>query len=161
MFRSATLQTRTPAKLVLAMALGIAALTMMASAQAQDRVAQQIKLRQSAYTVLGAQVGPMGAMVSGRAPFDAAAFQTAATRAAFMATVVPDVFPAGSVGANSKAKPEIWQNKADFDKLMADLGSRTAALAEAAKSGNLDTIRPAFAAAAAACKACHDKYRLE
>ena len=48
---------------------------------AQDaRVAGQVKLRQSAYTVLGAQMGIMAGMVQGRAPYDAKAFQVAADR---------------------------------------------------------------------------------
>ena len=127
---------------------------------AQDaRVAGQVKLRQSAYTVLGAQMGIMAGMVQGRAPYDAKAFQVAADRAAFMATVVPDVFPAGSMNPSSKAKAELWNNAAEFQKLMKDMQTRTAALVTAAKSGNLETIKPAFGATGASCKACHDAFR--
>lgn len=128
---------------------------------AQDaRVAAQVKLRQSAYTVLGAQMGAMGAMASGRAPYDAAAFRLAAERAAFMATIVSDTFPAGST-ANSKAKPELWQQQADFQKLMKDMQAKTAALATAAKGSDLEAIKPVFGAAGASCKACHDKYKMD
>ena len=77
-------------------ALALIGLLLPSVSAAQDRTAQQIKLRQSVYTVLGAQVTMMGAMASGRAPFDAASFKTAAQRAAFMASIAPDVFPAGS-----------------------------------------------------------------
>lgn len=132
-----------------------------ATTLAQDaRVAAQVKLRQSAYTVLGAQMGAMGAMASGRAPYDAAAFRLAAERAAFMATIVSDTFPAGST-ANSKAKPELWQQQADFQKLMKDMQAKTAALATAAKGSDLEAIKPAFGAAGASCKACHDKYKMD
>ena len=153
---------RAPRLIATVSALAVLALTAMPStASAQDRAAQQTKLRQSVFTVLGAQVTPMGAMASGRAPYDAAAFELAAQRAAFMATITPDMFAAGSVASNSKAKPEIWRNKADFDKLMADLVDKSAALSQAAKSGSLETVRPAFAALAGTCKACHDKYKLD
>jgi cytochrome c556 len=153
---------RAPRLIATVSALAVLALTAMPStASAQDRAAQQTKLRQSVFTVLGAQVTPMGAMASGRAPYDAAAFELAAQRAAFMATIAPDMFAAGSVASNSKAKPEIWRNKADFDKLMADLVDKSAALSQAAKSGSLETVRPAFAALAGTCKACHDKYKLD
>jgi cytochrome c556 len=74
-------------------ALALIGLLLPSVSAAQDRTAQQIKLRQSVYTVLGAQVTMMGAMASGRAPFDAASFKTAAQRAAFMASIAPDVFP--------------------------------------------------------------------
>jgi hypothetical protein len=36
-----------------------------------------------------------------------------------------------------------------------------AMLRMAAKSNNLDTIKPAFGAAAGTCKACHDKYKAD
>lgn len=141
--------------------VSIALLALPASAFAQDaRVAAQVKLRQSAYTVLGAQMGAMGAMASGRAPYDAAAFRLAADRAAFMATIVSDTFPAGSA-ANSKAKADLWQQQADFQRLMKDMQGKTAALATAAKGNDLEAIKPAFGAAGASCKACHDKYKMD
>jgi len=132
-----------------------------APAFAQDaRVAQQIKLRQAAYTVLGAQMSQMGAMAAGRAPYDAAAFRVAAERAAFMATVVPDLFPAGSTGG--KVKAEYWQNAADVQRLMNDMKSKTAALsAAAAKGESFDALKPLFGAAGGTCKACHDKYKAD
>lgn len=150
---------RSLASLAVAALVGVA--LSPATGLAQDRAAQQTKLRQSVFTVVGAQVTQMGAMASGRVPYDAAAFQLAAERTAFMATIAPDVFAAGSAASNSKAKPDIWRNKADFDKLMADFGEKSAALAQAAKSGSFETVRPAFAAATGTCKACHDKYKLD
>lgn len=140
----------------------VALIGLAQTASAQDaRVAQQVKLRQAAYTVLGAQMGQMGAMASGRAPFEANAFRAAAERAAFVGNYVPELFPAGSVSASSKAKAEIWQQQADFQKLMKDMQAKTAALANVAKGGDLEAIKPAFGAAGATCKACHDKYKAD
>jgi len=137
----------------------VAALTVPAFAQ-DARVAQQVKLRQAAFTVLGAQMSQMGAMAAGRAPYDAKAFRLAAERAAFMGTIVPDLFPAGSAGG--KAKDELWQNSADFQKLMNDMKSKTAALsAAAAKGESFDALKPLFGAAGGSCKACHDKYKAD
>lgn len=151
----------TPWMASLSMAAMLGFVLSPSAAFGQDRAAQQTKLRQSVFTVVGAQVTQMGAMASGRVPYDAAAFQLAAERTAFMATIAPDVFAAGSAAGNSKAKPDIWRNKADFDTLMADFGNKSAALAQAARSGSLETVRPAFAAATGTCKACHDKYKLD
>ena len=65
-------------------------------ASAQDaRAAQQVKLRQSAYTVLGAQMGLMGAMASGKAPYDANTFRVAAERAS--AIVVERLSPSCAI----------------------------------------------------------------
>lgn len=128
---------------------------------AQDARAQQTKLRQSTFTVLAAQISPMGAMVQGRVPFDAEAFRTAADRAAVMAGIAAEMFPPNSIAQTSKAKPEIWRNQADFQRLMNDLREKTTQLSNTAKSGSLESIRPAFIAASSTCKACHDKYKLD
>ena len=158
-----TIQRRTRVlSTVTLVALGAAVAAAPLLAQNANRGAQQIKYRQSAYTILGAQMGIMGAMASGRAPYDAKAFQTAADRAAVLASIAAETFPAGSdTGAPTKAKPEIWAQQAEFQKLMKDLTDRSTALAQAARSNNLDTIKPAVGALGGTCKACHDKYKLD
>jgi cytochrome c556 len=45
--------------------------------------------------------------------------------------------------------------------MMSDLQSKTAALATAAKGGNVDAAKAALGAAGQTCKACHDKYKLD
>jgi len=131
-------------------------------ALAQDaQAAQQVKLRQSAYTVLGAQMGLMGAQASGRAPYDANTFRVAAERAAFIANYVPELFPTGSITPNSKAKAELWQQQGEFLRLMRDMRSKMATLATTARGSDLEVIKPAFAAVGASCKACHDKFKAD
>jgi cytochrome c556 len=61
----------------------------------------------------------------------------------------------------SIATPEIWRNEAEFGRMMSDLQSKTAALATAAKGGNVDAAKAALGAAGQTCKACHDKYKLD
>jgi len=103
----------------------------------------------------------MEAMASGRAPYDANAFRAAAERAALMANYVPELFPAGSITPSSKAKAELWQQTAEFQRLMRDMQSKAATLATIAKGGDLEAIKPAFGATGASCKACHDKYKAD
>jgi len=142
---------------------GTLALTLAGTALAQGSKEAEgaIKYRQSLYTVIYNNFGPMGAMASGKAPFDAAVFQRNAARVAFLSSIAPDVFPEVSKTGNTKAKPEIWANKAEFDKLMKDFGDKANSLALASKSGTLDGSKAAFGAAAGACKACHDKFKAE
>ncbi|MSR00319.1 MAG: cytochrome c [Gammaproteobacteria bacterium] len=149
-------------RIILAMSLICAASPALAQ---ESRAARQIKYRVAAYEVLGAQAAVMGGMSSGRIPYDAKAFQLAAERAAFMATVVPDLFPVGSdaasaPGVKTQAKPDIWQNLPDFEKLMKNLQLKSAALVVAAKAGNLESAKVGFDALRGACKACHDKYKV-
>ena len=156
-------RTSRPRAMITSAVVAVIAVAALGVAEAQqNRAAQQIKYRQAAYTILGTQFGIMGAMAQGRAPWDAKAFATAAERAAFIATVTPDPFPAGSEsGAPTKAKPEIWRNEAEFGRMMNDLQAKTAALATAAKGGNADAAKAALGAAGQTCKACHDKYKLD
>ncbi len=134
----------------------------VAQAQGSKDAEAAIKYRQSLYTVIGNNFGPLGAMATGKAPFDAALFQRNAARVAFLSTIAPEVFPAISrSGAPTKAKSQIWENKAEFDRLMKDFQDKTAALATASKSGTLDGVKAAFGAAGNACKACHDKFKAD
>lgn len=139
----------------------VLAATGIAQAQGSKEADAAIKYRKSVYTVVYNNFGPLGAMASGKAPFDAKVFQRNAERVAFLATIAPDVFPEVSKTGDTKAKPEIWANKAEFDKLMKDFQDKSAALATASKSGTLDGVKAAFGAAAGTCKACHDKFKVE
>jgi cytochrome c556 len=129
-------------------------------AQAPNPAEQQIKYRKALYVVMAGNFGPIYAMASGKAPYDAAALTQRSERVSFIAGILPEAFPAGSgTGAPTRALPEIWQQRAEFDKLMKDLGDRAAALVTAARTSDLKQIQPAVGALGDACKACHDKFR--
>jgi cytochrome c556 len=148
-------------RLALAAAVLFATTTLAPAVQAAgDPNAQAIKYRQSAYTVLAAQFGYMGAVVGGKMPYDAKAFQLRAERSVVMGQILPEVFPAGSdKGAPTEAKPEIWQQQVEFKKLLADTQDKLGALSKTAAGGNLEAIKPVFAAAAESCKTCHKKFK--
>ncbi len=66
--------------------------------------------------------------------------------------------PGSDAGAPTKAKPEIWKDKAKFDKLGKDLQVETAKLASAG-GGGLDALKGAVGATGKACSNCHDDFR--
>jgi cytochrome c556 len=68
-------------------------------------------------------------------------------------------FPEGSHTGQTRAKPEIWENKTDFDSKIGDLKEATMALKIAAVTGDKGKIMEAFKATGGACKACHDDYK--
>ncbi len=121
-----------------------------------------VKYRQSALSVMATHFGRIGAMVQGRAPFDAAAAAANAelvvtlSKLPFVAFV--DGTAAGTV-AGTKAKPEIWTERAKFDAAAAKMQEEVVKLNVAAKSGNLDQIKAAFGPVGQTCKACHDNFR--
>lgn len=74
-------------------------------------------------------------------------------------------FPEGTGPEIGKtgAKPDIWlaQNKADFASKLHNFQVAAKAFNFAAMSGDMSAARARFADLGGACKACHDKYRME
>ena len=147
--------------------LQLAAATVVGLATALPAAAQfqkpedAVKYRQSAMFVMGNHMGRLGAMAQGRVPFDAA---QAAANAEIVATLSKLPFvgfiegTSSNSGAKTKAKPEVWTERAKFDAGATRLQEETAKLSAAAKTGNLDQIRSAVGEVGKVCKGCHDTY---
>jgi cytochrome c556 len=95
-------------------------------------------------------------MVKGDSPFDAAQAKAAFNTWHENAKRIPTLFTAPPpAGAETRALPKIWENKADFE-------AKAAALAKAAsesKAGTLDELKASFPNVQKACGDCHDNYR--
>jgi cytochrome c556 len=143
---------------LLAAALSVAALVPL-TAQAQFAKSEDaIKYRQGAFTVLGAHFSRIGAMVSGRAPYDAAvAAENAAVVAAMGKLPFAAFGPGTDTGRDNRARPEIWRDAAKF-KAAADRMTDAVSKLPAAASDPA-ALKTAFGAAAASCKGCHDDFR--
>lgn len=111
--------------------------------------------------MIGAHFSRIGAMVNGKAPFDAKAAADNAAIAATLAALPFTAFGAGTDKGDTRAKPEIWAEKDKFDAGGRKMQEALAALNTAARGGNLDQIKAAFGEAGKTCKACHDNYRKE
>jgi len=123
---------------------------------------QALTYRKALYQVMVWNVRPMGAMAQDKLPFDAAEFALRAGRVAAITPMLAEAYPPESRDvANSKLKPAMWANRADFDAKLKDLVDRSAALAQVAKGGDPAKTKAAFFSMADTCKACHDKYKAE
>lgn len=142
-----------------------ALLAFVAAAQAMPASAQfakpedAIKYRKSALTVMAQHFGQVAGMASGKLAFDAKAAAENAAIAESVGKLPWTAFVAGSDKGDTRAKPEIWSEKAKFDDAAGKLQRELGKLALAARSGNLDSIKTAVSATGAACKACHDDFR--
>jgi len=138
-----------------------AALTLALPASAQfAKPEDAIKYRQSALFVLGQHFGRIGAMVNGKAPYDARAAQADAEVVAALAALPWAAFgPGTDKAAPTKAKPEVWSEHAKFEEHAQKLQAEAPKLLAAAKTGNLDQLKAAFGPTANSCKACHDNFR--
>jgi cytochrome c556 len=147
-------------KFVASLALAAAAVTLAVPAHAQfAKPEDAIKYRKSALTVMATHFGRVGAMASGRAPFDANAAAANAAIAESMSKLPWAAFVEGSGAGDTKAKAEIWSDNAKFKAAAEKMQGEMSKLAVAAKSGNLDTLKAAFGPVGATCKACHDDFR--
>jgi cytochrome c556 len=123
---------------------------------------QAIDARQAVYKLIGQSFGPLGRSASGQVPFDPSDAVKRADRLAFLATFLPDEFPDISQTGNTKARPEIWTDQADFAKRQKDLIDHTAKLAQVLHQddSNSDAFKAAVKDVGADCKGCHDNYRV-
>ena len=120
-----------------------------------------IKYRRAAFSVMASHFSRIGAMVHGRAPFDAKAAAENAELATLMAKLPYTAFGEGTDKGETKAKPEVWSESDKFKAGAIRMQEDMAKLNAAAKTGNLETIKAAFGPVGQSCKACHDNFRKE
>jgi cytochrome c556 len=140
-----------------AVALGAGA-SFQASAQAKPE--QLVKQRQSAMALIGWYFGPIGAMMRGDRPFDAAVVARNAGYIEVLSKMPAEGFqPSTKDEKATKAKSDVWSDKAKFDKAMENMQGEVAKLAQVAKGGDQGAIKTQFGATGKACAACHDDFR--
>lgn len=132
-------------------------------ATADEAMEKAIKARQGLFQVYAFNLGQLGAMVKGKADYNAEAAQAAADNLLAAASMqTGPMWPQGSdnTGAmkgKTRAKPEAWTTYpkvADYSK---DLVVAAKALAE--NAGSLDGIKANIGDVGKACKACHEDFR--
>jgi cytochrome c556 len=137
------------ASLVLSASLLGASLAVVAADAFQDR--------HMAMEEINDAMKALGAIAKKEAPFDAVVVKASATTIAENLKKAQSLFPAGSEGGESLAKPEIWTDAAGFEKTMKDAHAAAVALQSVSDEA---AFRPALGALGGSCKACHDKFRL-
>ena len=146
------------ARYAAALLLGMSTLSMSAHAQFA-KPEDAIKYRKGALTVMGAHFSRVAAMAGGRVPYDAKAAAENAAIAEAMAKLPWAAFPDGSDKGETKAKPEIWSDKARFAEAAEKMQAEMTKLNVAARVGTLDALKPAVSSVAGTCKNCHDNFR--
>lgn len=136
------------------------AATFVLPASAQFAKAEDaIKYRKNALFVMQQNFGRVAGMAAGKIPFDAKVAAESAATAEFVARLPWAGFGPGTDSGDTKAKPEIWAQKAKFDDYAHKMEAEMTKLAAAAKTGNLDSIKTAVNATGGTCKSCHDDFR--
>ena len=149
-------------KSTVSLALGAIVVALAIPAQAQfAKPEDAIKYRRNALYVMSTHFGRVGAMANGRIPFDAAAAASNAAIAEQMSKLPYAAFIDGSDKGDTKARPEIWTDRAKFNTAAEKMQTEMSKLTVVAKAGNIDAIKAQVGVTGGACKACHDDFRKE
>jgi cytochrome c556 len=130
------------------------------TAYAQVKLEDQVKYRRAAYTLMSLNFGSLGAMAQEKKPFNAEEAARNADFVAMLSTVPKQYFGEGT-DKDTKAKPEIWSHRADFDAKMDKMVGEAQKLPAVVRSGDMAAFKKQVGDTGAACKACHDEYRLK
>ena len=127
------------------------------------RAAYAVDVRQSLFTLMGSNMGPLGAMARGKIPVDAAVAEKNATRIAQLAEMITDSFQRDTRAHDleTAALDGIWDNFARFEEKAAATTEAASALASTATAGNEGSIKKAIAALGKTCGSCHDDFKEE
>lgn len=149
-------------RLLVAAATVAGLLTALPAAAQFQKPEDAVKYRKAGMTLIAAHFGRIGAMASGRAPYDAAAAAVNADVVAYVSRLPFAGFVDGTAGTDKgAAKANVWSERAKFDAAAKDMQDAVAALAVAAKTNNLDQLKAAFGKAGGTCKSCHDDFRVQ
>jgi cytochrome c556 len=124
----------------------------------QMKPENQVKYRRAAYQLMNLNFAGLEAMAESKKPFSK---DEAARNAEFVAllSTVPKGFFGEGTDKDTRAKPEIWKNRADFDAKMDKMTGEAAKLPAIVKAGDMEAFRKQVHDLGEACKACHDEYR--
>ncbi len=143
--------------------VAVAGVAMLVAGAAGDLVAQDgaalVKERQNLMRERGGSFGPMVAVVKG----DSSDFAAAAASAAVIsanASRIAELFPEGTgqdVISDSRAKPEIWSQRAEFEANARKLAEESAKLVAVAQTEDAQAYAAQFQTLGKACGACHQR----
>jgi cytochrome c556 len=137
------------------MAASVLVLGLGAVAAQSDPIATR---RQTMKAVGDGYYRDMGKINKGEAPYDQAKVEAALKRIAAAAKTLPSLYPdTAKSGEDSIARPQIWENKADFESRYAKLGEE--AEAQLAKVKDVATLKAAYSEIGKTCNGCHELYR--
>ncbi|MDI1327914.1 MAG: cytochrome c [Brevundimonas sp.] len=148
-------------KWVTAAVLGLLCVGGAANARGEGEAAI-IQGRQGAMMLSGVAMGAMkSAIDTGQAP----STQRFSTRAlARWAHAVPGMFPAGTgpeAGVPTRAKPEVWSDRAGFEARAADYAAAADRLAELAGGEDAAAFSAQWSVVRQSCNTCHTAYKLD
>ena len=119
-----------------------------------------IMYRQSVMTIIGHHMGQMGAVVTGKKPYEKQEFSHNASVIQMLSTLPWEAFMApGSVKGNTKLKSSALREKDEFMAKAKTFETEIQKLVKVSAADNFNAIKAQFGEVAKSCKSCHHDYR--
>ncbi|MFK8030001.1 MAG: cytochrome c [Gammaproteobacteria bacterium] len=132
-------------------------------AKIERKYTQAVKERQSVFTLILKNFGPLGGMARGRAPFNAEVVQKNSVHLQHLGAMIGDTFTTDTRGTGVKtdALDAVWDDQEAFAKKIAAFQSAVDALADVASTGDESKIKPSIGRVGKACGSCHDDFKVD
>lgn len=120
---------------------------------------QTVRARQAAYGLSAATFGEMKQIVDAGGEVRPLVFGS--RMLARWARTLPSLFPEGTNVAPTRAKAEVWTDRAEFERRANDYAEAATRLAEIAQGGDRQAFAAQWTVVRDSCSACHDRFRAE
>ena len=140
-------------------ALVLSGLFLLGEVSAHGGATGVVKERMELMKSLGDRMKKMGAMVKGKAPFDATAMADSAREIQQTAPEITHLFPEGSLHKPSEALPSVWEERDKFNDLAESLIQEAGNLNDVAIIGDRRSIMIQFTKVGKTCSSCHTDFR--
>lgn len=131
------------------------------SAKSEKHAKQATELRQSVFSLIRSNMGPLGGMAKGKVAFDVKAIEKHALRINQLSYMIADYTrtDTSKFSVDTEALDKIWQEKDLFSEKISDLNKSSAHLMAVAKTGNESAIKKAIGGVGKTCGGCHDVFK--
>ncbi len=141
--------------------IALALLAFVPLALAHEGATDVVKERMDLMDTQKEAMKVIGQMAKGKVPFDAAKAAEAAGEIERTSKQIPDLFPEGTGGHPSEAKPEVWTKWDEFTGDAEGLDTAARDLILALEAPGAPNWKVQFKGVIDACKTCHKTFRME
>jgi cytochrome c556 len=130
-------------------------------AKSEKHAKKATELRQSVFSLLGSNMGPLGGMAKGKIDFDAKAIEKHALRINQLSYMLADYNRTDTSSFNVKtdALDKVWKETDLFAEKIKALNESSAKLMLVAKTGNESAMKKAIGGVGKSCGGCHDDFK--
>jgi cytochrome c556 len=151
-------------KIITVCALVFATTSAIAAPATSEKHANKAnELRHAVFTMLGANMGALGAMAKGKIPFDAEVVEKNSIRINQLSFMIADYTSTDTSAykVETTALPDVWTKREAFEKRINDLTVASEKLVKVSTSGDESAIKAAIGGVGKTCGGCHDNFREE